>query len=341
MSVQLTAPEALLAAPAPPPRRRGPILIGLALVAGLLAGTLGVGAAMILAVAPVVPGLHCDPVLRAAPPAAPAGLTVEQVQTARRIVDTGRRLGVPSRGLVVALATAMTESRLRPLAGGDRDSAGAFQQRPSQGWGTRSQVVDVGYAAEQFYRHLLVVPSWVDLPVTVAAQAVQRSALPNAYARWEGLAATLVASLGQVADVSGCVAAPPDPAPDAGSGAQALAWARGRLGAPYRWGATGPDAFDCSGLVLRAYGAAGITLPRTSRDQFRAGRQVARSAAVAGDLLFWASSPRDPATIYHVALYVGGGQVLEAPHPGAQVRVRALGEADRDLLPNAVRPAAT
>jgi hypothetical protein len=89
---------------------------------------------------------------------------------------------------VVALATGMQESRLENLTGGDRDSQGVFQQRPSQGW---VNVTDVAYATGAFLDQLVKVPDWATLPVTVAAQRVQRSAYPSAYAPWEPLARSL------------------------------------------------------------------------------------------------------------------------------------------------------
>jgi cell wall-associated NlpC family hydrolase len=97
--------------------------------------------------------------------------------------------------------------------------------------------------------------------------------------------------------------------------------ARTRLGLPYVWGATGPTTFDCSGLTQWAYAQAGVTLPRTSREQWYAGPHPALEQLLPGDLLFWAIDPTDPSTIHHVALYIGDGYMIEAPHPGAVVHV--------------------
>lgn len=96
--------------------------------------------------------------------------------------------------------------------------------------------------------------------------------------------------------------------------ALALAAARQMLGAPYVWGATGPNAFDCSGLMQYAYRRAGVALPRTSQEQMNAGRHVPLSEARPGDLVIY----RGDAS--HVAMYVGGGRVIHAPYPGARVR---------------------
>ncbi|MFI2204640.1 C40 family peptidase [Streptomyces sp. NPDC020192] len=118
-------------------------------------------------------------------------LPAEQIPNAQTIVATGLSLDVPAKGQIIAIATAMQESRLRNLSSGDRDSLGLFQQRPSQGWGTAQQIRDPVYASEQFYKHLLKVPGWPQMRVTQAAQAVQQSGYPDAYAQWEGLATAL------------------------------------------------------------------------------------------------------------------------------------------------------
>ncbi|MFD8524113.1 C40 family peptidase [Streptomyces capillispiralis] len=122
-------------------------------------------------------------------------LPAEQVPNAATIVAAGLSLDVPKKGQIIALATAMQESRLRNLGYGDRDSLGLFQQRPSQGWGSAQQIRDPTYASEQFYKHLLKVDGWQQMTVTQAAQAVQKSGLPDAYAQWENLATALQAAI--------------------------------------------------------------------------------------------------------------------------------------------------
>ena len=118
-----------------------------------------------------------------------------QVANARTIVSVARAERLPARAAVIAVATARQESGLRNLPYGDRDSLGLFQQRPSQGWGTAAQVMDPVHASISFYGHLVAIPRWPTLPLTVAAQAVQRSAFPDAYARWEPLAVRVVGAL--------------------------------------------------------------------------------------------------------------------------------------------------
>lgn len=124
------------------------------------------------------------------------GFDAEQVGNAAIIVTVGTQLGVPVRGWVIAVATAMQESNLRDLPGGDRDSVGLFQQRPSQGWGTPAQLRDPVHAATRFYRKLLTIPGWQSMSLDQAAQAVQVSATPGAYAKWEPSATMLVNVVG-------------------------------------------------------------------------------------------------------------------------------------------------
>ncbi|GAA4525446.1 hypothetical protein [Amycolatopsis samaneae] len=109
----------------------------------------------------------------------------EQMGHAATISAVGVKLGMPAHAATIALATALQESKLRNLEGGDRDSVGLFQQRPSQGWGKPDQLRDPVYAATAFYRKLAKLPNWENLPITEAAQGVQLSGVPDAYAQWE------------------------------------------------------------------------------------------------------------------------------------------------------------
>jgi cell wall-associated NlpC family hydrolase len=115
----------------------------------------------------------------------------EQVPNAKTIQATGVAMNIPARGQIVALATALQESRLRNLTYGDRDSLGLFQQRPSQGWGTANEILDPVHSATKFYEALEKVSGWQSLSITQAAQAVQRSGFREAYAKWEPLATAL------------------------------------------------------------------------------------------------------------------------------------------------------
>ncbi len=144
---------------------------------------------------------------RSADPAPVVGLTRAQMANAKVIVQTGREMGVPRRGLLIAVATAMQESNLYNVASGvlpesqnyphqgvgwDHDSVGLFQQRTSSGWGEVGQLMDPAFATRQFLNALADIPGWQQLPLAVAAQAVQISAYPDLYAQHEWRAAEVV-----------------------------------------------------------------------------------------------------------------------------------------------------
>nr|WP_275405430.1 C40 family peptidase [Streptomyces sp. SID339] len=102
------------------------------------------------------------------------------------------------------------------------------------------------------------------------------------------------------------------------------------LGDPYVWGGNGPHGWDCSGLVMAAYRQAGIALPRVADAQYRATQPISRGQLRRGDLVFW-SSDGSASGVHHVAIYLGGGQYLEAPRPGKNVRVSSFSWYDPNL----------
>jgi hypothetical protein len=120
----------------------------------------------------------------------------EQRANANEIIKTGEKLNLSPRAQVIAVATSLQETHLNNYGhlGGsnDHDSLGLFQQRPSSGWGTPQQLTDPDYAARAFYSSLANVPGYERIPLTDAAQTVQVSAYPDAYAKWETMAAGLV-----------------------------------------------------------------------------------------------------------------------------------------------------
>lgn len=310
----------------------------------------------------------------------------EQRANANLIIRVGQEMGMQQRDIAIALATAMQESSLRNLTWGDRDSAGLFQQRPSQGWGSFDQVTDARYATRKFYESLAGVADRGSMSLAEAAQAVQRSAYPDAYAKWEkdaygflGDGADLIApgsvpveSAEDVLASGGSLPQPatafaaPDPmgassAPGLAATTEPVQWmpsgmtpfgspdeyaalAQGAQygqpgvdltgnavvdlamtfqGVPYVWGGTDPNGFDCSGLVQYVYAQMGIDLPRVSFQQAAATDRVSLDELRPGDLVFWDNSPRNNGAD-HVAIYMGQGKIIEAPRPGASVRVRDL-----------------
>jgi cell wall-associated NlpC family hydrolase len=116
---------------------------------------------------------------------------------------------------------------------------------------------------------------------------------------------------------------PADPPPASGSKVEtAIAFARAQLGEPYVWGGAGPSSWDCSGLTMRAWQAAGVNLPHYAGAQYAQTTPVPISKIRRGDLLYW--SDGGPSSIYHEALYLGGGQMIQAPRPGRSVEIVSL-----------------
>ncbi|MFF3326962.1 C40 family peptidase [Streptomyces sp. NPDC002889] len=287
----------------------------------------------------------------------------EQIPNAKVIVATGVQMKISARGQVIALATALQESGLRNLDHGDRDSLGLFQQRPSQGWGTREQILDPVYASTKFYTALKSLKDWENMPITIAAQKVQKSGFPDAYAKHEPLATALQQAIAPTLGTAAAGPAGTSPAFSGGLGGagcvtqagtdygdippgtlpegyqipasapmparNAIRWALGQLGTPYQWGGTctnphgsNPrDRCDCSSLMQRAYGVAGIEITRTTYTQINDGRAVPANALQPGDLVFTEGSASRPE---HVSMVIGDGLVVHAPKPGRVVEVAKL-----------------
>ncbi|GGL12724.1 NlpC/P60 family protein [Mangrovihabitans endophyticus] len=214
------------------------------------------------------------------------GFDTHQRRNAAIIVQVADQRGLPDRAAVIAVAVAMRESQLHNIGdlgdNNDHDSLGLFQQRPSQGWGTPQQIMNPAYAAGRFYDTLLGVEHWQHLPLTVAAQAVQNSAYPGAYAAHEPDATALVAATirgphdgaAAAAGLCGGTGCPSfTPPPDGSGGCAGLdavfararswltAWPGGRP-VPYLSSNAPADLFggyrrDCSGYLSMALGLPG------------------------------------------------------------------------------------
>ncbi|MBA2472119.1 MAG: NlpC/P60 family protein [Pseudonocardiales bacterium] len=265
-------------------------------------------------------------------------LDAEQRAIVEQIIAIGKQRRLPPRAWQIAIQAGMTESRLHNLPYGDRDSLGIFQMRPSQGWGSVAQVTDPVYEINKFYDKLLMVPGWENQRPGDSAQAIERSAFPARYHQWEPLAVNVIGTVG--GDVTEYVKAScttPLPAPSEVAG-RAIQYALGEVGKPYVWGATGPNAYDCSGLMLRSYQSAGVTLPRVAAQQYWAGTQLPVRQAQPGDLLFWGYDTSNPDTIHHVAMYLGNGRMVEAANQTVPLRQRAVNFDEHELMPLAVRP---
>lgn len=122
-------------------------------------------------------------------------LDVDQTQNAALVSAIAEKRGLPARAVTIALATALQESKLRNITHGDRDSIGLFQQRPSQGWGSEEQILDPTYATNRFFDALVKIRGYETMDIAAAAQRVQRSAYPRAYAKHESLARVFASAL--------------------------------------------------------------------------------------------------------------------------------------------------
>lgn len=263
-------------------------------------------------------------------------MSAEQIDIARQIVGIASSRGLSARDALVALMVAMQESKLRNLPYGDRDSRGVFQQRTSQGWGTPQQILNPVYATNKFYDHLETVDNrdkLTLLEVAIKVQVPSREAYlspSNYFPGWETPAAQILGTYipsdpsvtpQQVSFDSACAAG------GASSSAveTAIQAALSQIGRPYVWGGETPGGgFDCSGLMLWAFDKAGITLHRVASDQYNDGQNIERDKLERGDMVFWATDVSNPATIGHVALYLGNNQIIVAPHSGALVQVRPM-----------------
>jgi hypothetical protein len=267
--------------------------------------------------------------------------TPEQAVNAATITAVGTARDLPERAVTIALATALQESALRNIDYGDRDSLGLFQQRPSQGWGTPEEIMDPAYAAARFYEHLVKVPGYTRLPLTVAAQRVQRSGFPQAYAKHEPDATLLAAALtGRSAATLTCEGRP---AATRAAGADAVRAALvrdfGRDVLEPAGAEVGDAAAPSASPDAPATGEGTVTLPVTAGDGAGAGR----SAEARGwQLAHWAVAN---ASELHITTVSYGGREWTAGSTDSQWRPgdgkgsadAGKGSADTGDGPGAVR----
>lgn len=296
----------------------------------------------------------------------------EQIPNAKTIQATGVAMKVPARGQIVALVTALQESELRNLDYGDRDSLGLFQQRPSQGWGTAAQVRDPVHASTKFYEGLFQVSGWESMTVTQAAQAVQASGFPDAYAKWEPLATALQRAIAKATPqkgtskndkgkdtkleppADGCESGddgaefgpiPPGsvpkgykiPADTPKSVEKAIRWGLGALGTPYQWGGEcsdphGQDPMGRCDCSSLMQASYKAGGVRITRTTYD---QVREGKAVNVDTL----KPGDllftrgtTAVPEHVGMFIGGGLILQAPKTGDVIKMSTLADWRPDIL---------
>ncbi|SCF24233.1 hypothetical protein [Micromonospora mirobrigensis] len=181
-------------------------IAGLAFTGGVFAGPVAAHAAEPVHASPVAVAVQADKPGVDAKALIPHGvqgaqsridLNDEQTANVKAIIAATKKAGLPERAAVISIATSLQESKLENLGHlgdkNDHDSLGLFQQRPSSGWGSPEQITDPAYSTTAFLKGLKQVDGWQDMPLTDAAQTVQVSAYPDAYAQWEQQAADLVA----------------------------------------------------------------------------------------------------------------------------------------------------
>jgi cell wall-associated NlpC family hydrolase len=293
------------------------------------------------------------------------GLDAAQADNARLITAVTAQQVAPRNtadvqpAALIALITAYQESRLRDLAnptvprsqhqpaasgtGRDHDSLGLFQQRGS--WGSVAQRMDPAWATTAFLDRLLTIPGWRSRPPAAAAQAVQHSADPDAYAKWEPNAQRWLTEIthggpagsratdrcgGDGAPARGTTHLPAGftlPPATSPAAAAAVTFALAQLGKPYSYGAAGPDTYDCSGLTMAAWATAGIALPHYTVTQAQDGTPVATTALLRpGDLVF---TPGDDGTLQapgHVGMYIANNLIIEAPQTGDLIKIISVAD---------------
>lgn len=314
-------------------------------------------------------------------------LNPQQSQIARTGLQlTANDPQVVQRSLIEAM---LVESGMRQIPGGDRDSTGVLQQRPSMGWGAFAP--GLGGATTDMNDYLSrarrIVAQGFHGTAGQLAQSVQRSAFPGRYDEAKSRALAIInelhgaggslggptplqspaqaafpqqsnnrmallqnlvnqqnayltktpysgPSLAQTAMTTSLSAAHVGNQLDQHAqtlaaqgdtgGAGVVAMAKKFIGTPYVWGGSKPGGFDCSGLLQYVWGQHGVTIPRTTYDQFKAGQKVAPGQLQPGDAVFFSGSDAKNGLPGHVGMYIGNGKFIEAPHTGASVRVSNL-----------------
>lgn len=315
------------------------VLIGFVSVIGGVSGDQNT--AMSITVAEILASQACTP------SGSVPGLNASQSGYANQVVavafaSSGESLAAAR----IAVMVALTESGLQDLGPrpGNDGALGLFQQRVSQGWGTAAQEMDPTTATGMFIQRLLRLPDWRSVAPWVAAQAIQRSASTgggNYRANWAraGVVVAAVVANGDTAGscgqgVPGGVTGPASsyglpsgytvPPGTGPAHAAAVTFAIAQLGKPYVWAAAGPDAYDCSGLTMAAWAAAGVSLDHYTVSQQDEGVPVTASQLMAGDLVLTpGSDPPGPGEAGHVGIYLGYGMVESAIDPQMGVEVQS------------------
>jgi cell wall-associated NlpC family hydrolase len=269
-----------------------------------------------------------------------------QISMGQTLYTVSQDAKMPEQAAVIAISAAIERSHLQNYAGGsDFLGYSLFNLSPGS-WGTAAQLNDPVYVATQFYTRLAQVQGWQSLPLEQAATEVLRLPDPSRYnfAQWEPIAKRLVATYDGTAGTcsgtggngstgGGTIPLPPGftlPADTPAAARTAVSWALAQLGTPYSYGGScsnshdgnPADQCDCSSLVMMAYRAAGITIPRGSIAQSGVGTPIySVDKLLPGDLIFIPGDDGTPEAPGHVGMYIGQGLLVEAPHTGLNVQI--------------------
>lgn len=257
-------------------------------------------------------------------------LDAEQRKIANTIIGVAKARGDNRDDAVEGVQVSYQESRLRNIHFGTFESLGIFQQQP--GWGSVANRLNPVYASNKFFAALEKVTNRAHMTPLEVAYAVQNPSHAayntprNNFNSWRSLANSIVGTYkGDAGQVVGSDPSCPVGGQPSGQAETFVKYALTQVGKPYIFDAATPGVgFDCSGLTLWAAAKVGLKLPHSAHLQYRYGTAVDREHLQRGDFVFWAKNTSDPNTIYHVGIYIGDGQLLSAPHPGAEVRVRPM-----------------
>jgi cell wall-associated NlpC family hydrolase len=219
-----------------------------------------------------------------------------------------------------ALVSVDAAKRVEEQAQTDASAALANQQAATTAMAAdRSEIIASAAKEQTILSGLQVKEAAIIKAAKAAKQKAARIAAEQAAAK---LREQQRAAAAAAREVQSQPVNPAPPAPVAGSGgaSTAVAWAYREIGKPYVWGAAGPNSFDCSGLAMYVWAKAGVFLEHFTGDQWHEGTHVTQSQLEPGDLVFFAYNTSDPSTIHHVGIYIGGGEMIDAPFTGVDVR---------------------
>jgi peptidoglycan DL-endopeptidase CwlO len=225
-----------------------------------------------------------------------------------------------------ALASVATAKRGQEQAQANASAALAEQRTATAAMAAqRNQVIAAANKEQQILKGLQAKEAALikAAKARAARLAAQRAAAALAAQRAAAAAAAKAVAAQPVSQPAPAPQPAPHPAPHvsaSGGAATAVAWAYQEIGKPYVWGAAGPNSFDCSGLAQYVWSKAGVYLAHYTGSQWNEGTHVDRSQLQPGDLVFFAYNTSNPSTIHHVGIYIGGGEMIDAPYTGVDVR---------------------